>query len=70
MTVSDMLEQLATSLMISTRLLETVTACSILADNLGQTSRTQTVDGLLVDLLQAVRYLCVQSTYYSDCRAE
>ena len=49
MTVSGLLEQPATSTIISTKLL---TACSKLVDNLGQAVRTQLVDGLLVDLLQ------------------
>ncbi len=31
----------------------------MLVDNLGQAVRTQLVDGLLADLLQAVRFLCV-----------
>jgi hypothetical protein len=48
---------LATSLIILTRLL--LTACSKLVDNLGQAVRTQLVDGLLVDLLQDVRFLRV-----------
>ena len=36
-----------------------LTACSKLVDNLGQAVRTQLVDGLLADLLEDVRFLCV-----------
>jgi hypothetical protein len=36
-----------------------LTACSKLADNLGQAVRTQLVDGLLADLLQDARFLHV-----------
>jgi hypothetical protein len=65
MTVADLLEQtwnnLATSLMISTRLLlyKLLTACSKLVDDLGQAVRTKLVDGLLADLLQDARFLRV-----------
>jgi hypothetical protein len=48
---------LATSLIISTRLFKLLTACSKLVDNLGQAVRTQLVDGLLANLLQDVRFL-------------
>jgi uncharacterized membrane protein len=48
---------LATNLIISTRLLQLLTACSKLVDNLGQAVRTQLVDGLLADLLQDTRFL-------------
>jgi hypothetical protein len=46
---------LATSLIISTKLLQRLTSCSILVDNLEQAVRTQLVDGLLMtasDLLE------------------
>ena len=36
-----------------------LTACCMFVDNLGQAVRTQLVDGLLADLLQAVRFLRV-----------
>jgi hypothetical protein len=57
----------ATSLIISTRLLQLLTACSILEDNLGQAVRTQLVDGLLADLLQDVRFLRVCIRYKFLC---
>jgi hypothetical protein len=55
---------LATSLIISTSLLQAVnlTSCSILVDNLWQAVRTQLVDGLLADLLQDVKF-CVCILY-------
>jgi hypothetical protein len=40
-------------------LLQLLTSCSKLVDNLGQAVRTQLVDGLLADLLQDVRFLRV-----------
>jgi hypothetical protein len=58
MTVSD-LNNLATSLIMSSSLLKLLTACSELVDNLGHAVRTQLVDGLLADLLQGVRFLRV-----------
>ncbi len=55
MTVSDLLEQPCNK---SDNINKVVaTACCILVDNLGQAVRTQFVDGLLADLLQAVRYI-------------
>jgi hypothetical protein len=62
---------LTTSLITSIRLLQLLTACSILVDNLGQAVRTQVVDGLLADLLQDVRFLrvyinagCLEGKYF------
>ena len=46
-------------MIISTRLLQVANKFSILVDNLGQTVRTQLVDGVLPDLLQDVRiFMC------------
>jgi hypothetical protein len=56
MTVSDLLEPCNKS---DTRLLQLLTACSKLVDNLGQAVRTQLVDDLLADLLQDARFMCV-----------
>ncbi len=36
-----------------------LTGCCMLVDNLGQAVRTQLVDGMLADSLQAVRFVCV-----------
>ena len=44
---------------MSTRLLDFLTACPVLVDNLGQAERTQLVDGLLADLLQDARFVRV-----------
>ena len=41
----------------------------MLVDNLGQAVRTQLVDGLLADLLQAVRFLRVYSVEHA-CETE
>jgi hypothetical protein len=48
---------LATSLIIPTRLLQVLTVCYKLVDNLGQAVRTQLVDSLLAGLLQDARFL-------------
>jgi hypothetical protein len=58
----DRVELVGTTLqqvIISTRLLQLLTACFKLVDNLGQAVRTQLVDGLLADLLQDVKFVCV-----------
>jgi hypothetical protein len=54
MTVSDLLEQPCNKSENINKLLQLLTACSKLVDNLGQAVRTQLVDGLLADLLQDV----------------
>jgi hypothetical protein len=59
MTVSDLLEQPCNKSENINRLLQLLTACSKLVDNLGQAVQTQLVDGLLPDLLQDVRFLRV-----------
>ena len=58
---------IATSLIIPTRLLllQVLTSCCILVDNLGQAVRTQLVDGLLADLLQDVRLLRRQQVVFA-----
>ena len=64
MTVSDLLEQPCNkSDNINKVVYKSLTACSKLVDNLGQAVRTQlSVDGLLADLLQDVRFFCVYLT--------
>ena len=60
MTVSDLLEQPRNkSDNINKVVFRLLTACSKLVDILGQAVRTQVVDGLLVDLLQDMRFLRV-----------
>jgi hypothetical protein len=49
---------LATSLIISIRLLQLLTTCSILVLYLGQAVQTQLVDSLLADLLRRVFCVC------------
>jgi hypothetical protein len=59
MTYRTCWNNLATSLIISTRLLQIVISLFQIVDNLGQAVRTQLVDGLLADLLQDVSFcLC------------
>jgi hypothetical protein len=43
--------------------LQQLTSCSKLVDNLGQAVRTQRVDGLLADSLQDARFLRMQLYY-------
>ena len=60
MTVLDLLEQPCNKYDNINKVVTTVNkSCSILVDNLGQAVRTQLVDGLLADLLQDVRFVCV-----------
>ena len=57
MTVSDLLEQPCNKSDYINKVVTNSLQCCILVDNLGQAVRTQLVDGLLADLLQAVRIL-------------
>jgi hypothetical protein len=57
MTVSDLLEQPCNKFDNAIKLVTTVNKSIKLVDNLGQAVRTQLADGLLVDLLQDVRFL-------------
>jgi hypothetical protein len=60
MTVSDLLEQPCNKPDNINKVVTTVNkSCSKLVDNLGQAVRTQFVDGLLADLLQDVKFVCV-----------
>jgi acid stress-induced BolA-like protein IbaG/YrbA len=69
MIVSDLLEQSfnksdnINTVVKSDNINKFLTACSKLVDNLGQTVRTQLVDGLLADLLQDARFLRVYMKY-------
>ena len=57
MTISELLEQPCNKYDNIQGCYKLLTACSKLVDNLGQAVQTQLVDGLLIDLLQDVRFL-------------